>query len=42
MVAPHYKSDHNESADIDKEVELMIDKKMLFIALRDWEAIIIN
>lgn len=41
-VAPHYKSDHFESADIDKEVELMIDNKMLFIALRDWEAIIIE
>lgn len=41
-VAPHYKSDHPESADIDKSVEYMIDHHMPFMALRDGEAIVIN
>lgn len=41
-VAPHYKSDHPESADVDKSVEYMIDNHMLFIALRDGEAIVID
>lgn len=41
-IATHYKSDHPESADIDKVVERMIDNKVLFVALRDWEVIIIK
>jgi dipeptidase E len=41
-IAPHYKSDHPESADIDKSVEYMIDNHMPFIALRDGEVIVIN
>ncbi|MBU1038665.1 peptidase E [Patescibacteria group bacterium] len=41
-IAPHYKSDHPESADVDKEIKQMIDNKMLFKALRDGEVIIIE
>jgi len=41
-VAPHYKSDHPESADIDKSVEYMIDHHIPFIALRDGQAIVIH
>jgi dipeptidase E len=42
VVAPHYKSDHPESADIDKSVEYLIDHHLLFMALRDGEAIVVN
>jgi dipeptidase E len=41
-VAPHYKSDHPESADIDRSVQYMIDNHIPFIALRDGEAIVIE
>ena len=41
-VAPHYKSDHPESSDIDKSVEYMIDHHVPFIALRDGEAIVFD
>jgi len=41
-VAPHYKSDHPESADIDKCVEYLIDNHILFKALRDGEAIVVD
>jgi dipeptidase E len=41
-VAPHYKSDHPESADIDKSVEYYIDNHIPFIALHDGEAIVIE
>ena len=41
-IAPHYKSDHPESADIDKSVEYLIDNHIPFIALRDGEAIVID
>ena len=41
-IAPHYKSDHPESAAIDKSVEYMIDNHIPFIALRDGEAIVIE
>lgn len=37
---PHYKSDHEESNLIDKEVERCIEKKWLFKALKDGEVII--
>lgn len=42
VVAPHYKSNHPESAAIDKSVEYLIDNHMPFIALRDGQVIIIN
>ncbi len=41
-VAPHYQSDHPESADIDKTVAYYIDNHIPFIALRDGEAIVID
>lgn len=41
-VAPHYKSDHPESADIDKSIEYMVDNHIPFIALRDGEAIVVT
>lgn len=41
-IAPHYKSDHPESAAIDTSVEFLIDHHVLFIALRDGEAIVVN
>lgn len=39
-IAPHYKSDHDESALVDQCVQYFIDNKMLFIALRDGDDII--
>ena len=39
-IEPHYRSDHPESADIEKEVQRCIDNKILFVALRDGEVII--
>lgn len=41
-VAPHYKSDHSESADIQKVVEYFADNHILFKALRDGENIVVN
>lgn len=41
-IAPHYKSDHPESSDIDKSVQYFIDNHIPFIALRDGEVIVIN
>lgn len=41
-VAPHYKSDHPESADIDKTVEYYIENHIPFIALKDGQAIVID
>lgn len=41
-IAPHYKSDHPESAAIDKSIEYLIDNHIPFIALRDGEAIVVN
>lgn len=41
-VAPHYKSDHPESAAVDKSVEYFIDNHIPFIALRDGEAIVVD
>lgn len=40
MVLPHYRSDHPESEDIERSVAQMIDRHVLFIALRDGEAIV--
>jgi dipeptidase E len=39
VIEPHYRSDHPESADVEKEVQHCIDNKMLFITLRDGEVI---
>jgi dipeptidase E len=40
--APHYKSDHPESADVDRSVEYFIDNHIPFVALRDGEAMVVN
>lgn len=41
-VAPHYKSDHPESAAIDKCVEYFNEKQITYKTLRDGEAIVIS
>lgn len=41
-VAPHYKSDHFASADMEKVIQYFIDHHMLFKALRDGEVIVIE
>ncbi|HEX3568755.1 MAG TPA: Type 1 glutamine amidotransferase-like domain-containing protein [Candidatus Saccharimonadales bacterium] len=41
-IAPHYKSDHPESAAIDKVVAYFEKKKMPYVALRDGEAIVVR
>ncbi len=41
-VAPHYKSDHPESDDVNKYVEYLADNHMLFKTLRDGEVIVIK
>ncbi len=41
-LAPHYRSDHPESSDIDNVVEYFIDHHMLFRALRDGQAIVVD
>ena len=41
-VAPHYKSDHPESDDIQQCVEYFADNHILFKTLRDGEIIVIN
>ena len=42
IILPHYKSDHPESADIDKEVEFCKRNNIPFKTLRDGEVIIIE
>jgi dipeptidase E len=42
MILPHYKSDHPESAAVDKEVEYCKKNKIKFKTLRDEEVIIIE
>lgn len=42
IILPHYKSDHPESADIDKEVEFCKKNNIPFKTLRDGEVIIIE
>ncbi len=39
---PHYKSDHPESAAVDKEIEYLIANKILFKAFRDGEVLILE
>ena len=41
-IAPHYRSDHFESALIEKTVEYFIEHKIPFVALRDGEALLID
>lgn len=41
-VAPHYRSEHPETGDIEKSVQYMIDEHMPFIALRDGQAIVVD
>lgn len=41
-VAPHYKSDHPESADIDRTVDYYINNHIPFVALHDGEALVVN
>lgn len=41
-IAPHYKSDHPESASVDKTVEYFKKHKMPFKTLRDGEVIIVQ
>jgi dipeptidase E len=42
VIAPHYKSDHPESEDIDKAIEYMIANHVPYKPLRDGEVIIIE
>lgn len=42
LILPHYKSDHPESADIDKEVEFCKTNNIPFKTLKDGEVIIIE
>jgi dipeptidase E len=39
-IAPHYRSDHPETAAVEKLVQYFIQQKMLFKALRDGEVMI--
>jgi dipeptidase E len=41
-VAPHYRSDHFESAAIEQTVEYYIDHKLPFVTLRDGEALTLD
>jgi dipeptidase E len=41
-IAPHYRSDHPESAAVDEVVEYMINNHIPFVALQDGQAIIIE
>ena len=41
-IAPHYRSDHSESALIEKVVEYFIEHKIQFIALRDGETLLLD
>jgi len=42
LILPHYKSDHPESADIDKEVDFCTRNSIPFKTLRDGEVIVIE
>jgi dipeptidase E len=39
-ISPHYRSEHPESAEVEKEVQYCIDNKILFKALRDGEVLV--
>lgn len=40
--APHFNSNHNESSDINKEIEYHIKNNLKYKALKDWEVIILE
>jgi dipeptidase E len=42
LILPHYKSDHSESNDIDKEVEYCINNNIPYKTLKDGEVIILE
>lgn len=42
FILPHYRSDHPESALIEKSLEYMVDHHMPFIALRDGQALVVD
>ncbi|NRQ37941.1 type 1 glutamine amidotransferase-like domain-containing protein [Nonomuraea sp. NN258] len=42
VVAPHYRSDHVESAEIDRSVEYFIAHHIPFIAISDGQAVVID
>ncbi|EST26304.1 hypothetical protein N566_24165 [Streptomycetaceae bacterium MP113-05] len=41
-IAPHYRSDHPESEEIDRLVEYYIEHHVPFVALRDGQAIVVD
>ncbi|WP_338597101.1 Type 1 glutamine amidotransferase-like domain-containing protein [Saccharopolyspora sp. SCSIO 74807] len=41
-IAPHFESDHPESAEIDRSIRYFITRHIPFIALRDGEAIVVE
>lgn len=41
-IAPHYRSDHVESALIEKSIEYFIEQKIPFIALHDGESLLLD
>ncbi|WP_255953291.1 Type 1 glutamine amidotransferase-like domain-containing protein [Streptomyces odontomachi] len=41
-IAPHYRSDHPESAEIERSVTYFIDHHIPFVALRDGESIVVD
>jgi dipeptidase E len=41
-IAPHYRSNHPESAMVEEEVKYLIENKMPYKTLRDGEVIIIG
>ena len=42
VIAPHYKSNHPETTEIDQSIEYFIAHHIPFIALRDGEAIVVD
>ncbi|MFD2611591.1 Type 1 glutamine amidotransferase-like domain-containing protein [Paenibacillus gansuensis] len=42
FIAPHYRSDHAESEDMEKVVDYLIENKILFKTLKDGEVIVIE
>ncbi|MCD0451610.1 peptidase E [Actinocorallia sp. API 0066] len=41
-VAPHYRSDHPETLEIEQTVQYLIDHHLPFVALRDGQAIVVE
>lgn len=42
VIAPHYQSGHFESELIEKTVQYLIENKILFIALKDGEVMVVE